>query len=278
MKIGYISQGDPGIFRSLMLPEVADAMVAGETFAALAVTIDDIAVGTVVGQISSSCLEVLSLYVAPEYRRRTVGTLLMETLMDISKELAYSVEISFTVTEDEHNSLHPFLKYLGFKKEEDYGEGIYMSTVGDVVLGIDTSYSARKTCVSFAELDDYILSAATKTVIHSYEQIPEGGLESDTIDRDVSVAILKNGVIASYIAIDTSWTDGLIFSAIRVDHTNTKELMSLLQTVAIRMHEKYPPETKLLFQVVRSEGFALLRSLLSGRIEQVSFTYYCSLK
>lgn len=278
MKIGYIPAGEPGIFRSLLLPEVAERMEDGEAISALAVTIHELAVGAIAGVVTGSRMEILSLYVAPEYRRQGVGTLLVETMLTLARESSYGVEISFTVTEEEHEVLRLFLETLEFKKEEDYGEAIYLTTVGELSNKILKNNTKTNAGVSFFELGTHVLSSTTKQAIHLHEQIPEGGLEAKTVDRDLSVAIIKNEEVVAYIVIDHSWSDGLCLSAISTREIQPKEFMELFCTVIARMQLKYSSETKIILPLIKSESVSLFQALLGEKMEQISFTYYHSLK
>lgn len=275
MNIGLIPNGEPGVFRSLLLPEIADAMVNDERIIGLAVTIDNTAVGAIAGIPEEHRLHILSFYVAPEYRRRQVGTLLMNTMIDISKNLMLGIEIAYTVTEEEHKTLQPFLEHLNFR-EEAHEKAIYITTVQQAVQILPQNNS-KKIGLSFSQLDDYILSKATKMAMRNFDQIPEGGLESKHVARDVSVAIIKDNEISAYIAVEQSRSGELIISAIKADQCSPSEFIRLLHSDLFLLKHKYPPETKLICQAVKTEGFALLKRLLSDCLEQVSYTYYRAL-
>lgn len=276
MKIGVIPKGEVERFRPLLLPEVADAMAYDERIVGLAVVVDGIAVGAIAGILEEKQLVILSFYVASEYRRKKIGTLLMETIINVSKGICMRVKICFTVTEEEHCILRYFLEDLQFKQDEDDGLAIYMTTVGSMVDRVIEKVKEKG--LPFSELDEYILSQTTKIARYNGDQMPEGGFESESVDRDVSVAIIKNNMISAYIVIDKYWSDGLNISAVKVDHSNPSEFAALLRLLVLRLKEKYPSETRVVMQVVRSEGVSLLYGLLPEQNERISFSYYRQIK
>jgi hypothetical protein len=247
-------------------------MAYDERIIGLAVGVDDIAVGAIAGMLEEKQLVILSFYVTSEYRRKKIGTLLMETIINISKDICIGIKICFNVTEEAHSILRLFLENLHFKQENDDGLAIYMTTVGSLADRVNEKIKEKG--VSFSELDEFILSSATKIARYSGAQVPEGGLESKIVDRDVSVAIIKNHDISAYIVIDKSWPGGLNISAVKTDKITTLEFMALLSLFRVRLKEKYLPETKIVMQVVKSEGLALLYGLLPEQNERISFSYY----
>ena len=275
MKIGYITQGDPGIFRSLLLPEVADAMSLGVEMLALAVTIDDIAVGAIAGYIEGSRVLVESLYVALEYRRQGVGTLLVESLIKVTKENAYGMEINFTVTEEEHKHLHPFLCAMNFQREDVVDNVTYLTTVGEIIDRLSVLNLKKQVGVSFSDIDMNILTSASKEARRTYEQMPEQGFEAETVDKTASMAIVKDEKMVAYVAIEYI-DEYLMLSALRGDLANPTSVASLFYAAMMEIKDKYAPETKFIMQAVRKEGNDILNMVFPTQVEQISFTYYHS--
>lgn len=273
MKVGLIPPGEPGVFRSLLLSDIADAMIDDERIIGLAVTIDNIAIGAIAALPENNRLHILSLYVAPEYRRKKAGTLLIKTMITITKNFVLGVEINYTITQEEHKTLQPFLEYLNFTKEENH-YALYLTTIG---LIEKKSNNLTKTGFSFSELDNFILSQGTKLAKQNYDQLPAGGLESENVDRDVSVALITDNKISAYIVIEHSPIGGLIISSIKADTCSPLELIQMFRSAFVLLKEKYPPETKLYCHVVKNEGFALLKNLLPEQTERISHRYYYSL-
>lgn len=69
MIVGVLPPGDPGFFRSFLLPETADALAAGEPVTALTLSDDATGVGAMAGHLEDGRFQISSLYVAPDYHR-----------------------------------------------------------------------------------------------------------------------------------------------------------------------------------------------------------------
>lgn len=125
MEIGYLTPRNLSVFRPLLLPETARALEQGEPLAALGLTEGRVALGAAAGYLTGRRFRVTSFYVAPDYRRRGGGRLLIEKLVRLCRHRADSLELRFTATEEEHNALPPFLESMGFLEEDDHGENLY---------------------------------------------------------------------------------------------------------------------------------------------------------
>ena len=70
------------------------------------------------------------MYVAPDYRRLGGARLMISQLEELLMEESdiWSMEISFTETGQEEESLAPFLASMGFVAEDDRGQNIYTFT------------------------------------------------------------------------------------------------------------------------------------------------------
>lgn len=277
MKVGILPLEEPGIYRSLLLPEVADALADQEPLTALVVTLDETAFGAVAGYIEGNRFKILSLYIVPEYRRKGGGRLLIETLMSQAKDTVMGIEINFTTTEEEHETLHPFLETLGFVQENNRGLATYLTTVGALADSKFFKNCKAKVGIPFSELDKYILTSESKRAAISFDELPKGGLQSERVDRDISVATIHNQKITSYITIDCISPDLLLLSALRMDKSNPKEFFELMRSFVARTRDKYSPDTKYVVQIVREEGLAIKEKLLPTEMKQISFSYYRSL-
>ena len=129
MKLGYTTSEHLPHFASLMLPEAVQALERGEPLVALGLTEQTVACGALAGYLEGSRFQIISLFVAPDYRRRGGGRLLVETLLELLADngQAAGVELSYTDTAPDHQSLAPFLEALGFCQENDRGENIFLT-------------------------------------------------------------------------------------------------------------------------------------------------------
>lgn len=273
MKIGVLPPGESGVFCNLLLPEVSNALSAGEPVTALALTQDDIAVGALAGYLENGRFQIASLYVAPDYRRCGGGRMLLEALLRELDGYAFGVEINFTVTQAEHNTLLPFLEVMGFVRQPDNGKTIYVTTLGEVLKSSFFATGSKNTGIPFSQLNEGSISRLKKAAIVANAPLPEGGLSAKTVDRDISVAYINGNKQEAFIIFDTSWSGGLTLSAAWSASKYPMVLPGLLRSAATRAQEKYLPETKIAVQAVNGASVALIRALLP-EAEAVAHTYY----
>lgn len=277
MKIGVLPLGDPGVFRSLLLPEVAAALTDKEPITAFGLTQNDLAICAAAGYLEEDSFLILSFYIAPDYRRCGGGRLLMETLAEALRSEASHISLSFTAMEPEQETLLPFLDALGFLQEADHGETIYLTSIEKIT---DTPFFAagEKTGgIPFSELTEQQLSAATKAAQLALAPMPQDGFRAKSVEQEISMAYIKEGALLAYIIFETTWEDGLILSALWSGAENLAVLPILLRTAAARVQKKYPPQTKLILQAVNPASAALIRHLLP-EAKNISYTYHMSLE
>lgn len=272
MRIGVLPQGDPGVFRSLLLPEVANAQAAGESVTALGLTQGDVAIGAVAGYLEDGRYQIASLYVAPDYRRCGGGRMLLEGLFDVLGGYALGVEISFTVTKEEHETLIPFLESVGFEREPDHGKTLYRTTLGEAVKPTIFAVGGKKIGTPFSQLDQAAMSALKKTASVNSAPVPEHGLFAKSVDMDLSMVCLNGSAVEAFLVFEIAGSGGLRLSALWSGSKNPALLPGLLRTAVTAAREKYPPETYIVVQAVNDASAALVRALLPGA-KVVSHTY-----
>lgn len=272
MEIGCLTPGNLSVFRPLLLPETARALERGEPLTALGLTEGRVALGAAAGYLAGRRFRVTSLYVAPDYRRRGGGRLLIEKLVLLCRFGADSLVLRFTATEEEHHTLPPFLEHMGFFEEDDHGENLYQIKLEQVARTDFFSARGARRGVPFAQLSQEVLSGGERAALVAQAPIPEGGLNGGQVDREVSMAHLENGRIQAYVVCDTSWSGGLTLSALWSQSQDNMVLPGLLRSALSAAVEKYPPDTALVMQAVNQRSAALLRTLLP-QAEPISHAY-----
>ena len=171
MDIGFLPREDPGVFRTLLLPETADALAAGEAVTALGLTENGLALGAAAGYLTGDRFHVSSLYVAPAFRRRGGGALLLDTLQVLAVPYSGGLECAFTVTQPDHQTLIPFLEREGFFPEALADAALYRTTLGEIAqvpffAGAEGGYGTP-----LDQLDEAALSLVERT-LRSAAQTP----------------------------------------------------------------------------------------------------------
>lgn len=272
MELGYLPLGEPGAFRSLLMPDTADALAAGEPLTALALTEGELAVGAAAGCLEQGRFLITSLYVAPAYRRKGGGRRLVEALKTLSAPYAGAMELRFTATREEHDTLPPFLAALGFTEEPDNGENIYLTTLERAAASPFFSGAGKGTPLS--TLSRGQLSLLEKAAHAAGAPWPEGGLSK--LDAEVSVAVLDGSEPRAFVVFDHSFSGALTLAAAWSADRDPTVLPSLLRAAVARAREKYPLETPVAVQAVNPASAALVRALLPDA-RPVSHTCLCLL-
>ena len=272
MEIGLLTRENLGVFRTLLLPRMAQALEEDEPVLALGMSEDDVAVGALAGYLEDGWFRIASLYVAPKYRRRGGGHRMMATLVWLLKGQADGMTIQFAATREEHLSLFRFLEAVGFCLEEDLGENIYRTTLGKAAESPLLTPKGEAVGTSFAQLSDKVLAALEREAEAAHAPMPEGGMSDPQVDRDVSLVYEKDGAVQAYVVADTGWKGGLTLSGVWSRSQDSTLLPRLLRTALARAMKKYPPETVVLVQAVNLSSAALVESLLP-EAAPISFAY-----
>ena len=272
MEIGVLPLGEPGVFRSLLLPRVAQALEENEPVTALGLTENGLALGAAAGYLEQGRFLISSLYVAPDHRRRGGGRLLMETMAQLAAPYAGAMELHFTSTREEHETLPPFLAAMGFQEEDDGGENIFLTTLGAVADTPFFSGAGKNFGTPLSELNAGVMSLTEKAALAVGAPLPEGGVTAAGVDRDVSVVAFEGSEPKAFVLLDHSFPGALTLAAVWSASRNPSVLPALLRSAMARALEKYPPETPLVTQATGSSSAKLVRALLAGA-KPVSHTY-----
>lgn len=272
MEIGWIGAGTLEPFRHLLLPQAVQALERGEPITALGVTQDQQAWGAIAAWLrQDGTLEIQSLYVAPDCRRRGAGRLLVDTLCSLAQGRCQIVTASYTHTRPEHDTLPPFFRALGFAPEEEQGN-VYQITLGELAQSpfFAAGQGAAPDLLPFSQVPRGCLSAAYKKALLQDENYLEGHLSDPEVDQQVSVAILEGGAVRSFAAVTAGEGGRLTLAWVRSGRAQDTPL--LLRAAFARMQAQYPPETPLTIQAAIPAAAALVNALAPAA-RPISYTY-----
>ncbi|MCD8196710.1 MAG: GNAT family N-acetyltransferase [Lachnospiraceae bacterium] len=262
MKIGVLPPGDPGVFRSLLLEEAARALTAGVPLTALAATEGDVAVGALAGYLEDDWFRIQSLYVAPQYRRGGAGRQLLTALETVLPDRCAGLVVRFTVTQEEHEELCAFLTAMGFADETEGEQNLYMTTLSRLAelpfFGKGRSDARLR---SFATLDALTLRIVSRRAMLDGAPLPEGGLASPGVERDISTALVRNGTLLAYAVFDRSCLHRLTLAAL-FEEEGSGDIPLLLRESFVRARELYPPEEEIVFQAIDDNVLKLIREFV----------------
>ena len=191
----------------LILPEVLEALKEGLPVTAFAAVIDDIAVGALAGATDGGVFDIASIYVMPEYRRRGIGSALVEwlkELLDFEDEGRICIRAEYTMIEEDNKTLYPFFLALDFTEDNTDLPMYYCGLLGDISSDDISLSRVRKDSkiISFAEAGKMLLKTASAEAVSGGFPLPEGGLVSEKLDMDSSFCVKEEERIRAYIAVE----------------------------------------------------------------------------
>ena len=277
MKIGYINGEQMQYFSNVLLPQTVEAIQNKEPMTALGIVKDSIACGAIAGYLTEGKFYIDSLYVAPGYRRQGGGRMLLDGITKLLEDevLVNGVEIHYTVTDEEHETIAPFLQAMKFEKKEDEGQNIYLFTLAQAATSaLETKEGKQAADVwSFSQIDDKILRAAQKEASVQEVLLPQLPLDSSELERELSHAIVKDGVVKAFVAFDHSCCGLLTLCCAWSGQMGPTAMIVLLRAAFKRAAQLYGLETRMAVQAVTPEAAALVQNLVPDAVA-VSYSYY----
>ena len=276
MQLGIIADDDMWAFEPLLLPQAVEALHRGEPLTVMGIMQEDTACGALAGYVADGCFHVVSLYVAPGYRRQGGASMMVHTMENLlwAEPDIGAMEIEFTTAEADNETLLPFLQTLQFMQEDDGGKNIYTFTLGQLKTVKQPKAVNEKDgrVRAFSQLSEDLLHAAQKRSVALGTPQPEQTLTSPQLERELSYAVVKNGRVEAYAAVDHSCCGALTLCALWIGDTNRMLLNTLLKTVIAQAQETYPSQTWVAMQAVNDQSLRLIRKL-APQARKVSYTY-----
>jgi GNAT superfamily N-acetyltransferase len=217
MKLGYISTNNLSAYRSLLLPQAARAIDRGEALTAVGVAEGSLACGALAGFLEDGCFRIVSLYMAPDYRRKGGGGLMLDALADILNGMpgAGAMRADYAATEPEHDALAPFFERMGFAPIDRRGRDVYVFTLGQAAASpmFDSDAPVSANIRTFSQIPSIYLAKADLRARELGVPMSAATLISAGIDRDMSVALLQDKNVTAFLAFDRSFGGRLTISS-----------------------------------------------------------------
>ena len=280
MKVGLIDQEQWPLFAPLLLPIVTKALEHGDAVAVLGLTEEDVACGAVAYYMDGNRLEIISFYVAPDYRGRGGGTLLLTTLARLARKgpaPAYEIALDFSSTHEEHEALIHFLEHMGYQQRPTHNGNYYYMTLAQM-LASPYRQPVKKlpsNVVPLRQLDSTELHMLQHHAAQNGTWIPVQSLSAPEVEQDVSCAIVKYDTPVALLLF--SYSESRLILSCTWDKEHKAEHLPLMLRYALwELNRKYPPETPLAVHAVRGIGEDLIRKLVPDA-HPISVCYYRTL-
>lgn len=255
MKIGTIDQMQWSRFAPLLLPVVTNALEQGEKIGLLGLTEEDVACGAAAYYMDGNRLQILSIYVAPNYRERGGGSLLLTTLARLARRgtvPAYEMALDFSATTEEHRDLVRFLEHMGYQRRISNEGNFYHMSLEQMLASPYNrpSKEPSKDVVPFQELSSTELHLIQHHAVQSgLSVLPVKRLTDPEVEPDVSCVLFKNGIAVAFLLFQKNESKLELSCAWDGAH-QAQHIPKMLRYAVCRLREKYPPETQVVVYAV----------------------------
>ena len=267
MNIYMIRPEQADMASSLLLPEVTEAIKEGLPVTSLIATDNGRAVGALAGGIDDEGFHIVSLYVHPTFRRKGVAHALVEKLMDILEDQDVLIRVDYTRETAEQDSLRPFLVREGFYQDEKIYPAYYIATLDELKgawsqSGFPRGYDLR----TFSDLSEDLLRKASNEAIERETLLWPGGLLSEEISEDLSLAVLQSENVSAYAALQDK--DAQLVSLEEIWAGGLEDRLSgrLGGSMVEHLEKEKGSETKIAFAAVDEESEEFINRVMPNKL------------
>ncbi len=264
VSIGIVDSASMPLFTDFLGDDVKGVMAEGISVAVIGAVDGDTAVGAISGYVDQEqCFNVLSLYVAPDYRKIGIGKSLLDSVRKAAAAMGdIPVRLAFCSGTDEADTLLGFMKALGYK-ETDVGERLHRFTVGDFKNKTYFPPKYKDPCLhSFEELSNEEIKRIAVRTAERHRDMPEDGFTSSRVYRDCSFAYVKNGILKGYLVCDDTSGGELTVSAIFAK--DKFAMAGLLRSFASAMKARHKASDVIVMPVPTDRFDGLFDTLFPG--------------
>lgn len=262
-------------FAPLFTREAAEEVAAASAAAVIAVE-NDVACGGICMKLAEGqeeLLDLLSLYVVPEYRRRGVaGTLFLETMEEIFDATDGLVHCCRCLGTNDAEGLEEFLAKAGFVTEEEEGAGSFLTSVEKLqtapVLGYGARLSPGCELIPVEELS----ALSVKRLFRALSEFSVDYMQESELPAacgEISYVALDAGKEPAACAIFTEREGRLCLSQFYMKPGASGEVVKLLQTAIQKAGEKYGGDKEVEIPILSDSSCRLMEKLLGTSCKRV---------
>ena len=202
--------------------------------------------------LTATSTHIIIMVTSWEAARKGAGRALIravEKLLEDASEVAgIPIRAKYTSVNEDNRALRPFFLKLGFLEEPIPHPMYYVGYLEDLKPSEKLSsrgFANISDVITFSEAGDRLLNTATNISISQGFPMPEGGLLSEAVNRELSFCIVRDGKISAYVTVEDVEDDLIEVSALWSGLDNPVELLSMLIYLIDALKKNYPPETKI---------------------------------
>ena len=268
LQLYRVDEGQIEKFAPLFTREAAEEIAAASAAAMIAVE-NDVACGAICVKLvegQEEMLDLLSLYVVPEYRRRGIaGTLFLEIMEEIFEATDGIVHCCRCLGANDAEGMEEFLEKAGFTAEEEEELGSFITSVGELqtapVLGYGIKLSKGCELLPVGELSALAVKKLFRVLAEAgVDYMQESELPAAC--GAVSYVTLNAGKEPTACAIFTEREGRLCLTQFFMRPGASAEIIKLLQTSIRRAEESYGGDKEVEIPILSASSCRLLEKLL----------------
>ncbi len=279
MSVVLIDQQNQEAFKKLLTREAFYGMTEKKNVFCLGAVCDDVAVGALAGYPDGDIFRVISLFIAPSYRRKGFATELINELQEDLIDEARTLSIRFAVTDPDTESLCEFFESLGFIRDDRGGKDTYiveMSEISQVLEAfreqIEKKHENAGLC-RLCELSTKDIKVVENQAAEHRAPVPGSGIGGKDIEKDYSYLMIRGGALEGYCIIDRSILDLPTIAAVWVNKNNPLITAHILYRALCRVRDFMPQEPYIAMNAVTEGSVSLVKKYLP-RAVGISYTYF----
>lgn len=230
MKAGRIEDENFELFGRFFTPFVLERRQKKEPLALFGLTDNNTAIGAAALSFFDGSPELISLYVSRDYRERGGGTLLLQTVEKVLKELGVPFSVSFQLSGAPGKKLSAFFEKRGFTRVKD-AIPVYRIPFS-VILEKEIRHSAPSELFSirsFSEASGTMLRNLSDYVIAKGLPAPREGFMGKNVNRELSLLCANpKGAPEGYLIVENTGHLELTISGLYQRLPSSPLAMSLL--------------------------------------------------
>ncbi len=273
IKVYAVTDENKGHAAGLMVPEVGELLKLGFPLATFVAVYRDTAAAVLSGALDNFVFYIHSLYVHPDYRKKGMGSALIDRLFRFLRKKAVEIRVEYTLQNEDNETLRPFLLKSGFSEIPFVLPIQCMSSLEFMHLsknGAAEKMMHTKGIFPLSQVSERMLRTALQKSRDDGYVFPGNGGFSDRVDRDISSCVVLEKEIEAFVTVEKADEHMLYISSFWPGRIEKKQMLFMLSRSLETARKVCDPQTQVIIPA-RSERTMLILKQVGG--ELVNCTY-----